>query len=67
MPKEWGGEGDEVVNGVHYYSFGSFIKNSLINSRINTFDVSHTSLLQLNSFFLEKKKMMGLLGVIVCV
>ncbi|HGJ5857676.1 triacylglycerol lipase [Arsenophonus nasoniae] len=62
LPKEWRGEGDEVVNGVHYYSFGSFIKKSLINSGINAFDVSHTSLLQLSSFFSREKENDGLVG-----
>ncbi|MDR5612092.1 MAG: alpha/beta fold hydrolase [Arsenophonus sp.] len=60
LPTEWGGEGDEVVNGVHYYSYGSFIKNSLLDIGINMFDISHLPLRQLNKLFVKEKD--GLVG-----
>lgn len=62
LPTEWGGEGDEVVNGVHYYSYGSFIKNSLLDIGINMFDISHLPLRQLNKLFVKEKENDGLVG-----
>jgi len=47
---------------VYYYSYGSFIKNSLLDIGINMFDISHLPLRQLNKLFVKEKENDGLVG-----
>lgn len=54
LPTSMGGEGEEVVNGVHYYSFGSYIQGLWIGERGNTLDPTHAAMRVLSAFNNEK-------------
>lgn len=44
LPQEWGGEGNERVDGVHYYSWSGCIKDSLLSEGRNALDPLHLAL-----------------------
>ncbi|MEQ4923652.1 lipase family alpha/beta hydrolase [Proteus hauseri] len=55
LPEKWGGEGKEVVNGVHYYSFGSYIQGLIAGEKGNLLDPTHAPMRVLGAFFAEKE------------
>ncbi|EMC9358660.1 lipase family alpha/beta hydrolase [Proteus mirabilis] len=61
LPKTPGGEGDEIVNGVHYYCFGSYIQGLIAGEKGNLLDPTHAAMRVLNTFFTEKQND-GLVG-----
>jgi len=63
LPETWGGEGREVVNGVHYYSWSGIIKGNLLQEGKNAFDPLHLSCRVLGSFFTDEREQNdGLVG-----
>ena len=44
LPNDWGGEGAERVNGVHYYSWSGCIQGTLLDEGQNAFDPLHLAL-----------------------
>lgn len=44
LPDEWGGEGPERVDGVHYYSWSGSLKGTLLDEGQNAFDPLHLAL-----------------------
>lgn len=65
LPKEWGGEGNELEsNGVYYYSWSGIIKSDACdNEGLNRMDPSHIILATLSQFFTkEKHQNDGLVG-----
>lgn len=44
LPSEWGGEGNERVDGVHYYSWSGCIQDSLFSEGRNALDPLHLAL-----------------------
>jgi len=44
LPSEWGGEGAERVDGVHYYSWSGCIQHALVSEGRNAFDPLHLAL-----------------------
>lgn len=61
LPAVRGGEGPEVVNGVYYYSFGSYIQSFLLGNKSNLLDPTHAAMCVLGAFFNEKQND-GLVG-----
>ncbi|SUC00314.1 hypothetical protein [Proteus penneri] len=61
LPAVRGGEGKEVVNGVYYYSFGSYIQGSIVGEKGNLLDPTHAAMRILNAFFTEREND-GLVG-----
>ena len=61
MPAVRGGEGKEIVNGVHYYSFGSYIQGLIAGERGNLLDPTHAAMRVLSAFFTEREND-GLVG-----
>lgn len=60
LPSEWGGEGEEVVNGVHYYSWSGIVQNF---QSFQPLDPSHLNSLVLSRlFYKEKHANDGLVG-----
>lgn len=63
VPKVWGGEGDECVNGIYYYSWGSFLKGSFFEEGANNLDPLHIAMCALSLFFVkERHQNDGLVG-----
>ena len=61
LPAIRGGEGKEVVNGVHYYSFGSYIQGLIAGEKGNLLDPTHAAMRVLSAFFTEREND-GLVG-----
>lgn len=61
LPEVRGGEGKEVVNGVHYYSFGSYIQGLIAGEKSNLLDPTHAAMRVLSAFFIERQND-GLVG-----
>lgn len=61
LPSIKGGEGKELVNGVYYYSFGSYIQGLIAGEKGNLLDPTHAAMRVLSAFFSEKEND-GLVG-----
>lgn len=61
LPAIRGGEGKEVVNGVHYYSFGSYIQGLIAGEKGNLLDPTHAAMRVLSAYFTEREND-GLVG-----
>lgn len=55
LPKEWGGEGNEVENGIYYYSWGGYIKYNPFDEYKNNFDPLHLSMVACSLFFRKER------------
>lgn len=61
IPKEWGGEGNYIENGIYYFSWSGIIKNE-ISQGANYLDPSHIALVLLSKFFSKEKENDGMVG-----
>ncbi|VVP11174.1 esterase/lipase family protein [Pseudomonas fluorescens] len=60
VPERWGGEGNEIENGVHYYSWSGIVQNL---QSLQPLDPSHLNCIVLsNLFYKEKTANDGLVG-----
>ncbi|MBW7983424.1 esterase/lipase family protein [Enterobacillus tribolii] len=55
LPSEWGGEGDEYVNGVYYYSWGGVLKYNIFDQLLNNLDPTHIAMSALSIFFNKER------------
>lgn len=63
LPNVWGGEGAEVVNGIHYYSWSGIIKEGLCEQGLNELDPLHLWMkYSANIFVKEAGQNDGLVG-----
>lgn len=62
LPADWGGEGNYIVNGIHYFSWSGIISNNIIEQGPNALDLSHIALAGLSMFFSREKENDGLVG-----
>ncbi|ANI31787.1 alpha/beta hydrolase [Yersinia entomophaga] len=63
LPEKWGGEGKEVENGVHYYSWGGFIQGGILEQGLNTADPLHIAMRVGSQFFIrEAEQNDGMVG-----
>lgn len=63
LPKVWGGEGNEVENGVYYYSWGGIVKCNILEQGVNNLDPLHAAMVGLSIFFTkERHQNDGLVG-----
>lgn len=60
VPKQWGGEGNEIENGVYYYSWSGIVQNF---QSLQPLDPSHLNCIVLSKlFYKEKNANDGLVG-----
>lgn len=60
VPKQWGGEGNEIENGVYYYSWSGIVQNF---QSLQPLDPSHLNCIVLSKlFYKEKHANDGLVG-----
>ncbi|KDD68745.1 lipase [Pseudomonas mandelii PD30] len=52
LPQHWGGEGNEIENGVYYYSWSGILQNF---QSLQPLDPSHLSCIVLSKFFYKEK------------
>jgi len=63
LPQTWGGQGEELVNGVRYYSWSGTLQPGRSNRGLNRFDSSNlTCRLFAHSFVHEREQCDGMVG-----
>lgn len=63
LPETWGGQGEELVNGVRYYSWSGTLQPGRSNRGLNRFDSSNlTCRLFAHSFVREREQCDGMVG-----
>lgn len=56
LPTVWGGEGDETVNGVNYYSWGGYIQGGVFAQALNAADPLHKAMKICSLFFTRERE-----------
>ncbi|MDD0995305.1 triacylglycerol lipase [Pseudomonas sp. TNT2022 ID1044] len=63
LPKTWGGKGQELVNGVRYYSWSGILPDNVMDEGINALDPTHRFLRALSRYFItEAEQNDGMVG-----
>jgi len=63
LPKTWGGQGREVVNGVRYYSWSGTLQGSIVDQGLGALDPVHVFCRAFSEYFItEAEQNDGLVG-----
>ncbi|WP_213938076.1 triacylglycerol lipase [Pseudomonas sp. dw_612] len=63
LPKNWGGKGRELVNGVRYYSWSGTLQGTLLNEGLGALDPTHAFCRAFSEYFItEAGQNDGLVG-----